>query len=89
MRKQQTSLSEMVKQLGLIIENEDTLECELKECAGGVVFSGDRASLLYIAQRMIGLANSGISGSHFTIDKADITPDAEIELTIARKDFNQ
>jgi len=89
MRKREISLTEMIDQLGLAIENADTLECELKECAGGVVFSGDRTCLLYIAQRIIKLANSGISGSHFTIDKVDIAPNAEVELTIARKDFNK
>lgn len=81
------SLNEIIKHLDAHISTSTYLECELEECAGGVVLRGNRRALLHTANRLIKLANTGISGSHFTIDQADIAPNSKIELTIARKDF--
>ena len=59
------------------------IECELKRGEDETVLSANRAALLHIASRIVKLANNGVSGSHFTIDKADIAPDAETALTVA------
>lgn len=82
------TLDELMERLDILIDTSDSLECELEECTGGVVLRADQTALLYIARRVVGLANTGVSGSHFTIDQADIAPDSKIELTIARKDFS-
>ena len=62
------------------------LDCELEITNGEMVLTANRAALLHIANRLVKLANEGVSGSHFTIDKADIAPDSETALTISLSD---
>ena len=62
------------------------LDCELETTNGETFLTANRAALLQIANRLVKLANEGVSGSHFTIDKADIAPDSETALTISLSD---
>lgn len=62
------------------------IECDLVQSNGEVILSANRAALLHLARSIVRLAASGVNGSHFTIDRADIAPDATAALTIALRE---
>lgn len=74
-------LRELEKLSDLLVEDEG-LECIVELVDDGVLLQGNRAALLHIANRILGIVENGKSGSHITIDRADIAPDAEVALTI-------
>jgi hypothetical protein len=60
--------------------------CDIRVTSGEVVLYGNRAALLHLASRIVDLVlkgDTGIVGSHFTIDKADLASEAETAITIA------
>ena len=64
--------------------DEESLICELEFFSNEAVFSANRAALFHIAARIIDLAMKQTPGSHFTIDRADIAPEAIGSITITR-----
>ena len=63
--------------------DEEGLICELEFFSNEAVVTANRAALFHIAARIIDLATKQTSGSHFTIDRADIAPEAVGSITIA------
>lgn len=75
-------LSELEK-LSELLCQEDGLECTIELVDDGLLVQANRAALLHIANRILGLVDAARMGGHFTIDRADIAPEAEVTLTIA------
>jgi hypothetical protein len=48
-----------------------------------LLVSANSAGLLHMASRILKLVEA-VEGAHFTIDAADIAPDADCSITIAR-----
>ena len=78
-----SEIHEKVKLISQNIAQEEGVDCSLILEGNEVVLSGNRAALLSLAWRVLELADVQVPGKHFTIDIADIAPDANCSLTIA------
>ena len=78
-----SEIHENVKLISRNLDQEEGLYCDLSLEGNEVVLSGNRAALLSLAWRVLELADVQVPGKHFTIDIADIAPDANCSLTIA------
>jgi hypothetical protein len=65
------------------------IDCELTLEGTETHLAGNAAALLQLAWRMVELAEVNRPGKHFTVDRADIAPDANCSLTVALKSYGQ
>jgi hypothetical protein len=81
------SLRDLIERLDLLVAQERTKEevlCDVGLDGSDLSLSANRSALLFLASRVLKLADDTKLGAHFTIDQADIAPDATASLTISR-----
>lgn len=76
----------VTEQIGKLMREATAQEgpsCDLEFDGAEMLLTANRAALFHLADRIIKLASAGVSGSHFTVDRADIAPNATHSLTVS------